>query len=341
MEPTQDSRPRREPPNALLASPLNAGFVLENLKDHAIFLVDPDGMICSWNHGSERVFGFKDAEVIGKPFSTIFTPQDVQAGIPQRELTTAKSEGKAEDERWHQRKDGSRFWASGAVVPVTGENGEQQYVKVVRDATDRKRAEDADRMESIGRLAGGVAHDYNNMLTSILGYGELLASSIPDEGFQRVWLEEILTAAERAATLTRDLLAFSRRQMIAPKPMNLNDTVRKLYGRLQMILGDQVQVLTRLDPDLENALLDQEQIEQVLLNLALNAREAMPGGGVVDIITRSARATTKAGINASIAGAASAASSAEGRERPRDHSGSLGRSPRGGVEALPNLGLQG
>lgn len=311
MESVQDSSLQREPPDALLASPRKVGSVLENLKDHAIFLLDSEGMICSWNHGSERVFGFKDTDAIGKSFATIFTPEDVRAGIPERELTTAQAEGKAEDERWHQRKDGSRFWASGAVVPVTGENGEQQYIKVVRDATDRKRSEDADRMESIGRLAGGMAHDYNNMLTSILGYGELLASSIPKAGVQQVWLAEILTAANRAATLTRDLLAFSRRQMIAPKPMNLNDTVRKLEGRMRMILGDRVQVFTHLDPDLESALLDQEQIEQVLLNLALNSREAMPEGGIVEICSRSAKATAKAGMTASVAGAATAASAAE------------------------------
>jgi len=311
MEDIQDSRPRREPADALLASPRKAVFVLENLKDHAIFLLDSDGMICSWNPGSERVFGFKDTEVMGNTFATIFTPEDVLAGIPERELATAKSEGKAEDERWHQRKDGSRFWASGAVMPVAGENGEEQYIKVVRDATDRKRAEDADRMESIGRLAGGMAHDYNNMLTSILGYGELLASSLPEHGHQQTWLSEILTVANRAAALTQDLLAFSRRQMIAPRPMNLNDTVRKLQGRLRLILGDRVQVFARLDPDLEMALLDQEQIEQVLINLALNAREAMPEGGVVEISTCSAKATAKAGVGASVAEAATAASSAD------------------------------
>lgn len=311
MEIIRESSLQRDASDALLASPRKVGSVLENLKDHAIFLLDSEGLICSWNPGSEHVFGFKDADVIGKSFATIFTPEDVKAGIPGKELAIARSEGKAEDERWHQRKDGSRFWASGAVVPVRGEQGEQQFIKVLRDATDRKRAEDADRMESIGRLAGGMAHDYNNMLTSIMGYGELLASSLPKSGVHQVWLSEMLTAADRAASLTRDLLAFSRRQMIAPKPMNLNDTVRKLQGRLRMILGDRVQVFMHLDPDLEEALLDQEQIEQVLLNLALNAREAMASGGIVDIRTRSAKADAAAGKGASSAAAATAASSAD------------------------------
>lgn len=310
MEIIQESGHRRNPPETLPAASRSFDFVLDNLKDHAIFLLDSEGVIRSWNPGSERVFGFNDAETIGRSFSTIFTPEDVLAGIPEKELAIAKSDGKAEDERWHQRKDGSRFWASGAVVPVPGGDEEQLFVKIVRDATDRKRAEDADRMESIGRLAGGVAHDYNNMLTSIIGYGELLASATDKDSVQQDWLSEILTSAKRAASLTRDLLSFSRRQMITPRQVNLNDTVLKLQGRLRMILGERIQLFTRLDPDLENTLLDPEQIEQVLVNLAFNAREAMPEGGVVDIGTRSARAAAKAEKSASDAESATAASSA-------------------------------
>ena len=295
----------------LFSSARKMAFVLENLKDHAIFLVDAEGSIVSWNPGSERVFGFSDSETLGKPFATIFTPEDVQAGIPEKELAIARTEGKAEDERWHQRKDGTRFWASGAVVHVPGEKGESQYIKVVRDATDRKRSEDADRMESIGRLAGGVAHDYNNMLTSIIGFCELLAASLPKDNYQQEWVAESLSAANRAAVLTRDLLAFSRRQMIAPTPTNLNDILKTLQGRLRKTLGERVQLLIEPDPDLEMALLDQGQIEQVLLNLALNAREAMPEGGTVTLRTLSAKATALAAHGASHAGAATAASTAE------------------------------
>jgi PAS domain S-box-containing protein len=285
-------------------------FVLENLKDHAIFMINSEGVILNWNPGSERVFGYADPEAIGQPFSTIFTPEDILAGIPDRELSIARAEGKAEDERWHQRKDGSRFWASGAVVPVQADGGQTHFIKIVRDATDRKRAEDADRMESIGRLAGGVAHDYNNMLTSIIGYCELLAASTPEDSHHQDWLGEMLASANRAATLTRDLLAFSRKQMITPVRLNLNGILAKMQGRLRMALGDRIRLITDADPDLEDTLLDKGQIEQVLLNLALNSREAMPKGGVVTIRTLSAKATAAAAGNSTGASAASAASAA-------------------------------
>jgi two-component system, cell cycle sensor histidine kinase and response regulator CckA len=285
-------------------------FILGNLKDHAIFLIDAEGVIRSWNTGSERVFGYTVAEAVGRSFATIFTPEDIQAGIPGKELSTAQSEGKAEDERWHERKDKTRFWASGAVVPLQGPNGEPRYIKVVRDATDRKRAEDADRMESIGRLAGGVAHDYNNILTSIIGYGELLAASMPEDGLHRGWLTEILESAQRAARLTQDLLAFSRKQMVSPEPTNVNDVLLRVQGRLRLTLGERIGLRIEPDPDLETALLDGTLIEQLLVNLALNAREAMPKGGRVTIGTRSAKATAESTRNADTAGAASAASSA-------------------------------
>jgi PAS domain S-box-containing protein len=306
----RDSSVQRENPDALSESTRKMDFVLENLKDHAIFMIDSQGVILNWNPGSERVFGYGDSEAVGQPFSTIFTPEDILAGIPDRELSIARAEGKAEDERWHQRKDGSRFWASGAVVPVQADGGRTHFIKIVRDATDRKRAEDADRMESIGRLAGGVAHDYNNMLTSIIGYCELLSASTPEDSHHQNWLGEMLASANRAATLTRDLLAFSRKQMITPVRLNLNGILAKMQGRLRMALGDRIRLIMDADPDLEDTLLDQGQIEQVLINLALNSREAMPKGGVVTIRTLSAKATAVAAGNATGAAAASATSAA-------------------------------
>ncbi|MDQ3002597.1 MAG: PAS domain S-box protein [Fibrobacterota bacterium] len=302
-------------------------FILENLQDHSIFLVDITGNISSWNEGSERVFGFKESEILGKPFSIIFTPQDIQAGIPSAELSLALKEGKAEDERWHQRKDGTRFWASGAVLPLKRKTGKSHFIKVVRDATDRKRADDADRMESIGRLAGGVAHDYNNILTSILGYCQLLTATVPGEGQQHAWLGEIKTAADRAAALTRDLLSFSRKQMIAPEPVSLNEVIGKMNSLFTTTLGSHVHLITDLDPELEDVLLDRGQIQQVLLNLALNAREAMPTGGEVYIRTLSAKAAAKLAMNDSVAGGASSLSQAKAVNS--SSADSAGQQPRG------------
>ncbi|MDB5104846.1 MAG: sensor hybrid histidine kinase [Fibrobacteres bacterium] len=305
-----DSRDEQDASEAFLASARKVESVLDNLKDHAIFMIDSEGIISSWNLGSESVFGFKNEEVLGKSFSTIFTPEDVQAGIPERELETARTKGKAEDERWHQRKDGTRFWASGAVIPLAGDTAHSRFIKVVRDATDRKRAEDADRMESIGRLAGGVAHDYNNILTSIIGYCELAEASTPEDSPQKKWLSEALASAHRAEAVTQNLLAFSRKQMISPERTNPNTIIRNLHSRLRSTLGGRIQVVIHLDPDVEDVLLDRFQIEQVLMNLALNAKEAMPEGGIVTLSTLSAKATTKAVGAASVAGTASGASAA-------------------------------
>lgn len=311
-------------------------FVLENLKDHAIFLIDGEDLISTWNKGAERVFGFKADEAIGKPFSLIFTPEDIQAGVPGGELSTARETGKAEDERWHQRKDGSRFWASGAVVPVLGEDAPFHYIKIVRDATDRKRAEDADRMESIGRLAGGVAHDYNNMLTSIIGYCELLSASLEEGTRDQDWLAEILASANRAAALTQDLLAFSRKQMVKPEAVNLNGVIGKMRGMLRTTLGPQIRLIIDADPAVEDAILDRGQIGQVLMNLALNAREAMPDGGSVTITTISAKATADSSAGASVAGAASAASDTAALSAASlANTGEIMPGPRGAKDVSP------
>lgn len=304
----RDAGAQRDSADALSESERRMDFVLENLKDHAIFLINHDGLITTWNKGTERVFGYQAEDMLGRPFASIFTPEDALAGIPDRELIVARSVGKAEDERWHQRKDGSRFWASGAVLPVNSGREKSDFIKILRDATDRKRSEDADRMESIGRLAGGAAHDYNNMLTSIIGYCELLIASAPGDERDQRWLGEILASANRAANLTRDLLSFSRKQMIAPVKVSLNDIILKMSGLLRSTLGGQVQLNLILDPDLEHALLDKGQIEQVLLKLALNAREAMPEGGEVTLTTISSLAAGRAAAAASSAGAATAAS---------------------------------
>jgi PAS domain S-box-containing protein len=280
----------RDARDALLESETKYEFILENLKDHAIFLINAEGLIISWNKGTERVFGYKEEEVIGQPFSTIFTEEDVKAGIPGQELIIALTKGKAEDERWHLRKDGSRFWASGAVVPIKAEKQTGRFIKVLRDATERKRIEDADRMESMGRMAGGVAHDFNNLLTSILGYCELLSDTGSPEAAKREWLDEVLKAANRASALTRDLLAFTSKQVMVPGAVDINEIIRKMDGLFRMTLGEGVGFSTSLDPKLRKTHLDRNQFQQVLLNLTLNAKEAMPEGGKVVITTANADA---------------------------------------------------
>ena len=276
---------QRKSAQDLIESERKLDFIIAHLRDHAIFLIGGDGRIAGWNGGSQDVFGYAEEEIVGQPFATLFTPVDVKAGVPEKELRTALSAGKAEDERWHRRKDGSYFWASGAVVPIEREGSNGLFIKVLRDATERKRAEDADRMESIGRLAGGVAHDFNNMLTSILGYAELLLKVKPDPATADQWLSEILAAGRRASLLTRDLLIFGRRQVMAPVPVNLNDVIKRMEELFKRSLGEDIRLSTRLEPKLDTVLIDQGLFEQLLFNLAINAREAMPSGGEILITT--------------------------------------------------------
>jgi PAS domain S-box-containing protein len=272
--------------DALFESEKKTEFLLEHMKDHALFMIDTDGRIASWNKGAERLLGYTEEEALNRPLDLIFAPQDIETGIPGQELNQARLKGKAEDERWHKRKDGGFFWASGSVLPLKDKDGNiRAFIKMIRDATDRKRAEDAQKMESIGRLAGGIAHDFNNMLTAINGYCELLKASLPSEGPAQEWLGEIHTAGNRAATLTRQLLAFSSRQVLDPIPLQLNDIIRNMEVLLEKTLRGDIRLQVSLHPGLETVLMDPAQIEQAILNLALNAREAMPQGGVINIQT--------------------------------------------------------
>lgn len=270
----------RHAADTLFESERKLEFVLENMKGHALFMMDTEGRIATWNKGATRLLGYEAQEILGKHFSILFIEEDVDARAPMAELAKAKTEGKAEDERWHKRKDGSLFWASGAVTPLSDhEGGFRGYIKVLRDASQRKRDEDAQKMQSIVRLAGGVAHDFNNLLTTISGYSELLLASRNLDETTRSGLEEIREAGNRAAALTRQLLAFGGRQILEPLVLDLNEWIGDLEKPIRGALGEGIQLSIETDPDLEKILMDPAQMEQILLNLALNARDAMKSGG--------------------------------------------------------------
>ena len=175
----------------------------------------------------------------------------------------------------------------GTVIGVIG---------LVQDQTERTKLQEelqhSQKIEAVGRLAGGIAHDFNNLLTAIMGCSEMLLDSMPANDVMRPTAGQILKASERAAVLTRQLLAFSRRQVLQPKNWNLNTTVLELEHLLKRLLGEHIQIAYRLAPDLNMTYADPSQMELVLLNLAMNARDAMPNGGTLGIETRN----TKAGV---------------------------------------------
>ncbi len=190
-----------------------------------------------------------------------------------------------------RRKDGARVWAEWQVVPVVGPNGQLTHrVAVIRDTTDRKQLEtqlrESQKMEAVGRLAGGIAHDFNNLLTVIRGNAELVAAQFPGPADELV--EDIRTAADRATGLVRQLLAFGRRQPARPVVIDLNEAVTDMAGMLRRLLGERVTVATILSPEPVRARIDRGQFEQVVMNLAVNAKDAMPTGGTVTIATATA-----------------------------------------------------
>ncbi|MDQ2999962.1 MAG: PAS domain S-box protein [Fibrobacterota bacterium] len=282
----RDSSEERHAADTLFESEKKLELVLENMKGHALFMMDTQGRIETWNKGAAWLLGYEAREILGRHFTILFTEEDIDARAPLVELAKAREDGKAEDERWHKRKDGSLFWASGTLTPLSNHEGTfRGYIKVLRDATERKRDEDAQKMQSIGRLAGGMAHDFNNLLTTISGYSELLLASRNLDKTTRSGLEEIREAGNRAAALTRQLLAFGGRQVLEPLVLNLNELIGDLEKLIRSTLGEGIQLNIETDPGLGQILMDPSQIEPILLNLALNARDAMANDGQVMIRT--------------------------------------------------------
>jgi PAS domain S-box-containing protein len=393
--------------------------LLEQTRDHAIFLIDPEGRNLTWGIGVERLLGYTRDEFVGRHTREIFTAEDQAAGIPERELTFAATHGAASDERWLERKDGTRFWASGMTYRLQDRAGEVSgFAKIFRDLTterefeqdlrehaeryrlatraadealwdrdlntdsvtwtdgfedvfgynpadmgkdvrwweqrihpeDRVRVKQslqravggiAERWEeeyrfrrcdgeyvlvhdrahimrssdgvplrmlgamadvsrqrrtaealrqsqqlaALGRLAGGVAHDLNNMLMAIIGYTELLERGFPAGDPRRRDAAEVLGAARRSADLTRKLLAFAQREVTRPVRLDVNDLIAAATGRLRPLLGPAIELRLQLSAGLPQVDADAAQLEQALTDLALNGRDAMPEGGRLTIMT--------------------------------------------------------
>jgi PAS domain S-box-containing protein len=401
-------------------------MLVEQVQDFAIFLITPDGRNASWNMGVEQVLGYGEDEFVGQPAERIFTPEDVAAGVPFRELEVARQSGRAGDDRWMLKKGGIRFWASGATTSLWDEEGNLLgFSKVLRDLTGQKALQDrveaseialrrneerlrlalaaarvgtwrldvaawtqaldanlarmlelgeqdvtisadavfarvhpddrarvraafeeglrrgdpvrtefrivcadgstrwlrdhgevivgpggepayltgavvditdqraADerlreiqRMEAVGKLAGGVAHEVNNMMGVVLGFSDFLLEDLPLGDGRRRDVEQIREAAGRAATVTGQLLAFSRRQILQPTLVNVSGIVEALRPVLDRMLGEDTELIVRYAPNVEHVQADRGQLEQVIINLALNARDAMPQGGQLVVEVR-------------------------------------------------------
>jgi PAS domain S-box-containing protein len=266
-------------------------YLVESVADYAIFLLNTEGVVISWNAGAERIKGYTAAEIIGQHFSTFYPAEDRDSGLPGVALTTARRAGRFEMEGWRVRKGGERFWASVTINAVHDEHGHLiGFAKVTRDLTERRAMEDQlrqmQKMEAIGQLTGGIAHDFNNMLQVIGGNIETLQRRIghEDPHAQRL-ITAALHGAERASTLTHRLLAYSRRQPLDPKPLDLNRLIIGMSDLLTRTLGERIKVESVLSGGLWQVLADPNQVENAVLNLAVNARDAMPDGGKLTVET--------------------------------------------------------
>jgi PAS domain S-box-containing protein len=295
---TRDMTKQRNAQVAAIESERQFRLLVQGVTDYAIFMLDPEGNVSSWNTGAERIKGYAASEIIGQHFSRFYEPADVAARTPWASLERARREGRYEAEGWRVRKDGSRFWA-GVVVDAIYDKGRLiGFAKITRDLTERREAQleleqsreqlfQAQKMEAVGQLTGGIAHDFNNLLTGIIGSLDLMKTRLAQGriGDLERYVTSARGAASRAAALTHRLLAFARRQTLDPKRISVNKLISDLMEMLQRTVGPHIKLEAALGIGLWPVLCDPNQLESAILNLSINARDAMPEGGTLTIET--------------------------------------------------------
>ncbi len=296
---TRDLTERRANEDQIRRTEEQFRLLVEGVTDYAIYMLDPTGRVSSWNAGAKRIKQYSRDEIIGQHFSNFYTDEDRSAGLPERGLTIAKREGRWEQEGWRQRKDGSRFRAHVIIDAIRDKSGELLgFAKVTRDITERMEAEKAlartqqalfqsQKTEALGQLTGGVAHDFNNLLTAILGSLELVLKRLPHDERITPLLENAVAGARRGATLTQRMLAFARRQDLKLEGVSLRELVKGLLVFAERTIGRDIQTRFDIPMDLPPVLTDANQLENAILNLLVNARDAMPNGGGISISARS------------------------------------------------------
>ena len=323
----------------LRASEGRLRLLVESATDSAIITMDLTGQITHWNVGARNLLGWEPAEAIGQNIQIIFTPEDRAAGAPKAALGAALTEGRANEERWLQRKDGSRFFAAGALLPMRGGEAarppasSRSCATAPRNSPSRKASapstrrwsaswpsgrpswppptsaswrrppaasgaeeqlRQAQKMEAIGQLTGGIAHDFNNLLTVIIGNLDIAAAPAAtvgrdDRAARAIADTAMRRAPQRAAALTQRLLAFSRQQPLEPEAGRRQQAGRRHVGpAAPHARRGRSRIETVLAGGLWRADVDPSQLENALLNLAVNARDAMPDGGKLTIETANA-----------------------------------------------------
>jgi PAS domain S-box-containing protein len=295
---TRDITERKAAQEALRESEERFRLLVQGVTDYAIYMLSPTGIITNWNAGAQRIKGYTDDEVVGTHFSRFYTEEDRGNGLPSVALAAAAAEGRFEQENWRVRKDGTRFWAHVVIDAIYNEQGELLgFAKITRDVTEKKRAADAldranaalfqsQKMEAIGQLTGGIAHDFNNLLAIISSSLDVLSTRLHDARDIKM-LESMQRAVTRGATLTQQLLSFARRQPLKVDKYNLNALIGGFEAVFRRAGNSSIAFEINLAPALKTVAIDAARFEAALLNLVVNARDAMPDGGKLAIATES------------------------------------------------------
>jgi PAS domain S-box-containing protein len=301
LESASDERDREDPDLATPSRPAgrtidDGGFELlvRAVTDYAIYMVDLHGNIITWNAGAERLKGYTEDEIVGQNFSKFFVPEDREAGKPEAALKTAAENGQWEDEGWRVRKNGTRFWGLAVIDAIHDDKGTLiGFVKITRDMTERRALEQAreqlyqvQKLESLGQLTGGVAHDFNNLLTAVGGSIAMVKQLLTDQRALKL-LDTAESAVRRGARLTQQLLAFSRQHPMQPEKVNMNEVIASLASLLRHASGEKAEIRFTLSPLLWPCEIERTQFQSALLNLVVNARDAIGArGGVITIESR-------------------------------------------------------
>ena len=293
---TRDITDKRQAELALRASEERFRLLVQGVTDYAIYMLSPAGEVTNWNVGAERIKGYQADEIVGQHFSRFYAEEDREEGKPQRALAIAAREGRYEAEGWRVRKDGTRFWAHVVIDAIRDDMGELiGFAKITRDLTEKKKADaalaeanaalfQAQKMESIGQLTGGIAHDFNNLLSVLASGLEVLTLGRGGSADLKTF-DSMRRAVDRGATLTQQLLAFARQQPLQPETRSVNRLISGFESVLRRAVNASIAFTVKLEPQVRTTVIDSARFESAILNLVVNARDAMPDGGRLEIET--------------------------------------------------------